>query len=133
MRGNYRSRNQISQIKTKETVMDTEQFKLILELISGTTGDAKDVAIVWLIIQGIGPLVTVVGYSLSAWVAIQITNSIRFLISQNNIDTSAMREIVQAVQTEDEKNTSRRHGYIQAISHRTAVSRVVEAFTKKEP
>jgi len=111
--------------------MDTEQLKLILELVSNTTGDAKQVAVAWLAIQALGPIVSVVGYSLLAWFGINCVASVRNVIRDLNMDSHSISELARIVSTDDEKQTARRHGVRQAIYNATIVERVREAFEGK--
>lgn len=112
--------------------MDTEQLKLILELISGTTGDAKQVAVAWLIIQGLGPVVTVVGYALSAWVLTKLGSRALTLMSGTNGDT--IEQIACLVQAREEKGEAmfRPGASMQVISNQEIVRRVSEAIKKNE-
>lgn len=112
--------------------MDTEQLKLILELISGTTGDAKQVAVAWLIIQGLGPVVTVVGYALSAWVLTKLGSRALTLMLSTNGDT--IEQLASIVQTRKEHSDGmcQPGGSMQVISNREIVRRVSKAFKKNE-
>jgi hypothetical protein len=112
--------------------METEQFQLILELISGTTGDAKDVAIVWLVIQGLSPVVTVIGYCLTAWVVCRVILMISNLINSTS-NGEAVDQIAMIVQSENENTEGRNRfgGSYKVISNNEIVKRVKKAFKEE--
>jgi hypothetical protein len=113
--------------------MDTEQLKLILELVSNTTGDAKQVAVAWLIIQALGPIVTLLGWCGFCILIGKCFFAIRDTSLTNNDNHISMTQIGQIVQTESEARNARcrdiKNGVV--LDRHEIIERVREAFKGK--